>query len=218
MPMQRRRLFLLPGVLGLSLSVGACKEDPPTPKLFQEDGVWSVVNYDLTGSGDLKEIDTMNRRDAFMLHFDATEQVVTTASCVEDATDTPASSTCLLTPTTTEWLCQCFGYDFVRDEMLWREFDAGDIPPDVSLADLDDPGGGMASGTDGGGGDGDDTLISLAEIPDVSSTYNFRPLPEGVFGSDGESSRYIFEARAASLFDRVFDDPDGRPGCEPCIP
>ncbi len=214
--------FVVLGALGLILSAGACKEDPPTPKLFDEEGAWSVVQYALDG-GELREIDNNNRADAFMLSFDPANRVVTTAACVGPEGDDPSDSTCLLTPNETEWACSCFAYDFVDQQMLWREFEAGDIPPDVSLSDSEmsaDQGGGSGSGTGGGGGGDDeskDTLINVAEIPDVNSTFNYRPLPLDVFGSDGETSRFIFQARAPSIFDRAFDDPDGRSPCEPCF-
>lgn len=215
------------GALGLCLTAGACKEDPPTPKLFDETGVWSVIDYDLEGSGILNPILNSNRRDAFMLSFDPVEKVVTTASCVESATNsnTPDNSPCLVSPSTTEWQCRCFSYDFVREEMLWREFNAGDIPPIVSLSDSETPmgeEGGGESGSGSGGGDGgepsDDLLVYVAEIMDISSTFNFRPLPEDLFGSNGESSRFVLQSRAGSVFDKVYDDPEGRAACSPCVP
>lgn len=209
-----RPSFLVLGALGLSLT-GACKEDPPTPKLFAEDGAWSVISYDLVGNGNQIEVNDANRRDAFMLSFDSAERVVTTAACVASESDTVADSLCLLDPSNTYWDCRCFAYDFVREEMLWREFNAGDIPPDVSLSETEDPAGGTSGG--GGGGEGD-TLITVAEITDVNSTYNFRPLPEGVFGSDGMTSRFVLRQRSPAVFARAYEDPDGRPGCSPCVP
>lgn len=209
-----RPSVLVLGALGLALT-GACKDDPPTPKLFEEEGAWSVIRYDLDGTTGLVDINNANRRDAFMLSFDSHIRVVTTAACVEREGDTVADSSCLLNPSDTFWDCQCFAYDYVNDEMLWREFNPGDIPPDVSLAAADEPGDGT---TGGGGGGGDDTLITLSEIPDINSTYNFRPLPDGVFGSDGVVSRFIFQKRSPSVFGRAYEDPDGRPGCEPCVP
>jgi len=210
------------GALGLCVTLGACKDDPPTPKLFDETGVWSVIQYDLEGTGSLKEIRLANRRDAFMLEFDPSEKVVTAAACVEPGSETPDDSPCLNSPSTTEWRCRCFAYDFVNDEMLWSEFNAGDIPPDVSLGAADEP---MAeeeggSGTDDGGDEepSDETLISVAEIMDVSATYNFRPLPMDLFGSASSTSRFILQSRTPSVFDRVYDDPDDRGTCEPCVP
>ncbi len=215
MPMPYRPSLLVLGALGLCVT-GACQGDPPPPKLFQEEGAWSVVSYDLEGSGSQQDVNDSNRRDAFMLSFDSSERVVTAAACIEQEGDTVADSPCLLSAETTYWDCRCFSYAFEREQMLWREFNAGDIPPKVSLSDADDPpAGGSSSGGGGGGGDGD-TLVIVAEIPDVSSTYNFRPLPTDVFGSDGESSRFVFQKKAGSVFDRVFEDPEGRAPCSPC--
>ncbi|MCA9653088.1 MAG: hypothetical protein KC501_24450 [Myxococcales bacterium] len=208
------------GALASSLLAGGCNDDPPPSKLFDESGAWSVIKYDIDGSGDLNDVDVNNRRDAFMLHFDNAERVVTTAACVENENETPANSTCLLTPTTTQWICRCFGYAFKDDRMLWREFEPGDVPPTLGVDDIDAPAADGMADTDTGGGmaAGDDTLIILGEIMDINSTYNYRPLPTGVFGSNGEDSRFVLQARAGSVFDRAYDDPDGRPSCEPCVP
>lgn len=201
-----RSLGILGLALGLCAPLAACGDDPGPGKLFEEEGVWSVITYDLDGSGELRDIDTMNRRDAFMLSFDTDNQVVTTASCVETENDTPASSTCLLTPDTTQWLCQCYAYDFEDNQMLWSEFDAGDIPPEVDLSTVDPENPDTELGTQ----------ITVAEIPDINSTYNFLPLPMGLFGSNGTNSRYIFQRRAASVFERAYTD-ERRPTCEPCL-
>jgi hypothetical protein len=218
MSMPRRSTLLVLAALGLGLTAGGCKDDPPPPKLFQEAGTWSVVVYDLEGTGIQNDIDVMTRRDSFLLQFDTAEKVVTSAACVETDADTVADSLCLINPDDTHWSCRCFAYDFVEEQQLWREFNAGDVPPVVKLSDMDDPnaeGGGTA--TDGGGGEGTgDTIVQVSEIMDVNSTYNFRPLPEGVFGSNGTSSRFVMQKRANSLFDKVFDDPEDRAPCTPC--
>lgn len=217
MPMPRRSSLFVLAALGLGLTAGACKDDPPTPKLFQEQGTWSVIRYDLDGA-ELREVDTMTRRDAFMLQFDAAEKVVTAAACIENEGDDVSSSLCLINPLDTRWDCRCFSYDFVREEQLWREFNPGDIPPEVSLANAEDePDGGSGSGSAGGGGGGEDTLVNVSEVMDVNSTFNFRPLPEGVFGSDGVVSRFVMQKRADTLFEKVFEDPEGRAPCTPCI-
>ena len=223
MSMPRRSTLLVLTALGLGLAAGGCKDDPPTPKLFQERGTWSVVTYDLEGTGTQQDIDVMSRRDSFLIQFDTAEKVVTTAACVETDADTVADSLCLINPDDTHWSCRCFGYDFVRDQQLWREFTAGDVPPVVKLSDMDDPnadGGGGDTGTSSGGGGGGggtgDTIVQVSEIEDVNSTFNFRPLPEDVFGSNGTSSRFVMQKRADSLFDKVFEDPEGRPPCTPC--
>jgi hypothetical protein len=218
MPMPYRPTFLVLGALGLCLT-GACKEDPPTPKLFDEEGVWSVINYAIDESGNT-DINEDLRGDAFMLSFDSSERVVTSAACLENEGDTVVDSPCLTSPSTTYWDCRCFGYDFEREEMLWREFNAGDTPPVVKLSEAGDPPASGETGTsgDGGGGGDGDTLVRLSGMEGVASTYTFLPLPTDLFGSDGMSSRFVFRKRAALLFDRAFEDPDGRPGCTPCVP
>lgn len=213
------------GTLGLCLTAGACKEEPaPTPKLFEEAGTWSVIRYDLEGTGELTDINENNRENAFMLSFDPMESVVTGASCVEPGSGiTPSNSPCLISPNTTEWQCRCFAYDFVRDQMLWREFNVGDPPPEVSLDPNNEPMGGSGGGSGGeGGGEGDggvgeDVMISVFEIEGISATFNFLPLPLDLFASNGENSRYILQARAPSIFDIVYEDPE-RPPCSPCVP
>ena len=72
------------------------------------------------------------------------------------------------------------------------------------------------SGSGTGAGGGSDSYITISEIPE-SDKYNFQPLPEGVFGSDGQVSRFEFVKRATSVFDsRVYTDVEF--ACEPCIP
>lgn len=214
------------GALGLCLTAGACNEEQPTPKLFDETGTWSVISYDLEGSGQLTDINNDRRRDAFMLSFDPVAKVVTSAACIEPDNNniTPANSPCTVSASTTEWECRCFGYDFVREQMLWREFNVGDLPPEVTIGGDNEPmeGGGADSGTGGGGSggpaaSGEDVFINVAEIEDVASTFNFRPLPLDLFGSNGESSRYIMQARAPSVFTLALEDTE-RPTCMPCVP
>lgn len=226
---------LLP-LLGAIALLSACDKEEETPKLFDEAGAWTLIRYDLEGEGNLRDVDSMNRKDAFMLKFDVENSVVQTAACIDQdgGSVTPSDSPCLLTPTDTEWVCSCFSYAFEVDKMKWREFDAGKTPPIVSFDDGGDTppaAGDDAAGTGGTGGTGDggdgggetgpapgsDFIITVADVADVSATYTFLPLPTGIFGSNGSSSRYIFQARAPSLFDRAFEDVDGRATCEPCI-
>jgi hypothetical protein len=76
-------------------------------------------------------------------------------------------------------------------------------------------GGGGDEGTSGGGASAD-SYITIALIPN-SDKYNFQPLPEGVFGSDGQASRYEMVKRATSQFDNfVYTDEEF--ACTPCVP
>ena len=69
MPM-RRALIL---VTVAALAAGGCKDDPPPSKLFEEDGVWSVITYDLEGNVIQLDADTV-----------ATGPLDEVAACVRD--------------------------------------------------------------------------------------------------------------------------------------
>ena len=203
-------------VLGTLMLGSACKKEEEVPTLFDEDGVWSLVRHDALATGLIADVDTMTRRDAFLLRYHADSNVVETAMCGETATDTPADSICLISANATWQFCNCFGYAFERSQQIWQEFQAGDMPPDVSFDESSDEADGAsatATGTDGAtGGDpppGDATTINLAEVQQVADTYQYRPLPMGIFGSDGLASAYVFQQKAPQLWDMV--------ECAPCI-
>lgn len=227
---------------GMSLVASGCKEEEPIPKLFEEDGVWALINFDAEGDGNAVDV-TGNRLDigggtaAFMLKFTEAMKVVQTAACVFPGTSAdpdpllnPGNTPCGMFDDDTEWECHCYGYAFEREEMKWVEFTAGDTPPMVSLEDSMPAADGtaMTSSGSGTGGDDDDdddtggggvdgeTIITLSEVPSVNFTYHFRPLPDGVWGSNGTTSLYRMQARVNSAFNTVDDDPM-RQSCTPCI-
>jgi hypothetical protein len=213
-------------VLGAAIvAAPACKADPGPGKLFEEDGTYELVSYDLEGSGYM-DVRVQTGDEAFLLKLDSSQRVAQTAMCAENETDDPGTSQCrLASGTDSFWFCQCFAYAFQRDQMQWRQFQAGDTPPKVEFDAEGGGGPGPSDDTATGGGGGEtsvdpagDTIIMLAEIPGVQGEYEFAPLPIGVFGSDGLVSRFQFQQRAPSLFDQVFEDPDGRTPCQPCVP
>ena len=223
--------MLLPHVRAITLTgalvgLAACPSEGPPPPLFNEDGVWSLVEYDI-GDG-LDELPAP-RKDAFLLKFNHAKKVVTTAACTSEENNarTPADSPCRLTPTTTEWTCRCFAYAFQEEIMQWQEFPPGSamppkvtFDPDLSNAGQVDAGGesgGSGSGSGGGGEGGAITVITTSEIPDTMDTFDFRPLPPMVFGAD-LTSHFIFEQRAVTLFDQAYMDDEGRKAyCQPCL-
>ncbi len=215
-------------VLFLAIAATACGDEEAPSKLFDEDGAWAVIQYDL--GENVEEIDPQTREDAFMLSFDNANRVVTAASCVGLDSDgmpdavTPEDSPCRLLPQDTAWQCRCFAYAFRDDVMQFQEFAAGSMPPRLAFDPLLDPGevggddSGGGSGSGGGGGDGGVAALRVVPIPDRKSTYDFRPLPAGVFGGDGVANHFILKARSNSIFDEVYMDPDGRDSCMRCVP
>lgn len=193
-------------LMGALLGPAGCKDETPT--LFNESGVWQMLNFDI-GRG-LMKVDEDFRRQAMLLKFKSDMGIVQSAFCAETESQTAADSTCRIAVELTAWHCHCYAYVFEHDQMAWREFEAGEPRPSVSLADAED--------------EDDVWLIDVLEHETTRETFQFSPLPEGLFGSDGSSSRFIFQRKASSLYNQVLfedqqtdDDPDARrPVCEPC--
>jgi hypothetical protein len=202
--------FLSLAALVLGQAAG-CSEDEGIPKLVEENGVWSLQSYDIAGEGSMRNIDTMTRGDAFLLEFDSSINVVTAAWCGLDESDTPNNSTCRLQPDAANWYCRCFGYAYEGSRMRWAEFQAGGTPPAVTLGGVQPMPTGESEGETGdeGAPSGEGGEMILSAVAAQASTYDFSPLPEGVFASDGESSRYRMQQKAPRLFDEV--------SCTPCV-
>lgn len=211
------RTFGLGLVMASLLGVTGCKEE--TPRLFNEDGVWQMLEFDIGGG--LKDVDEDFRKQAMLLKFRSDIGVVQSAFCAEDERQTAADSTCRIAVDLTAWHCHCYAYAFEDELMAWREFEAGEPRPSVSLegsGDTDED-----NGEDGESANGT-WIIDVQERATTRDTFLFSPLPEGLFGSDGEMSRFTFQRKAGSLFNQVLDeeaqsddDPNAtRPVCEPC--
>lgn len=204
-----------------ALLTAACSEDPGPGTLFDEEGTWALTSYTLTGSG-IVSVETSRSR-SFLLNFDKANNVVQTAMCATDPLEDPDNASCSASGGA-EWFCSCYGYDFEENVMAWQEFQPGNMPPIVKVGESTPAGGGGGdTDTDGGSG-GDEPVpaggvheLNLTEFADIADTYDFTSLPAGIFGSDGAVSKFVFVRRATNLFDRVLDDPDGRPSCQPCI-
>ena len=227
------RTLIQGALIATALSTTGCKDDPGPGKLFDEDGAWELSTFALEGSG--TEAITMSRRGDFLMKFDEENGVVQTAMCSNDDVDDPTNSECEGF-TDSMWICQCFAYDFVEDQMAWLAFEAGSTPPMVKVGEIETPdagdaeaGSGGDTDTDGAGSDGGEAdaggeeappsgihQFSVAEVAGSAATFDFTPLPAGVFGSDGLVSKYTFVKKAPSAFDRALEDTE-RPTCTPCI-
>lgn len=205
-------------MLSMAAALAGCPKDEPG-KLFEEEGVWSLLRYD-TGDG-LQELNPSTAKDAFLLKFETGPKVVTAAACGSETDNVPGESTCRQNHSSTFWTCRCFAYAYEEEVMQWREFTAGEPPPSVDFMQPTAAEGGGGDETATGGGGGDD-YITLSTVGTSSETYGFTPLPMGVFGSDGTASRYEFVQRAGSVFEgpamndnAPLIDPQGM--CTPCV-
>lgn len=219
------RTLIHGALIATALSTAACADDPGPGKLFEEDGVWELDTFALSGSG-LEQIADF-RGGEFLMRFDKENGVVQTAMCANNERATPTNSECEGV-SDSQWFCRCFAYDFVEDEMAWLEFEAGATPPEVKVSDLeqgdaagDDEASDGDTDTDGAGEDDEAPAggihpLNVAEIAGSAATFDFTPLPAQVFGSDGTSSKFTFVKKAGSVYDVVLDDPE-RPSCQPCI-
>lgn len=219
------RSLISSALVAAALSVTGCADDPGPGKLFDEDGVFELTRFALGGSG-LEEV-SGTKAKTFFLKFDETAGVVQTAMCSNDDIDDPTNSECSGF-TDSMWICQCFGYGFEEDQMAWQEFEAGGTIPIVKVGQEEveeDPAEGDTD-TDGGSGGGEAGgdepapagaihQFTVAESAGEAATFDFTPLPAGVFGSDGLVSKFVFQKKAGSLFDPVLDN-DERPVCLPC--
>ena len=171
-----------------ALSTTACADDPGPGKLFEEDGVFELKRFALSGSG-LEEV-SGTKAKTFFLKFDNEARVVQTAMCSNDDIDDPTNGECNGF-TDSQWFCQCFGYGFEEDQMAWQPFEAGGTPPVVKVGQTEveeeDPTAGDTDtdgGSDGGEADGGDEpapaggihQFTVAESAGEAATFDFTPL------------------------------------------
>lgn len=192
---------LLP-LLALPVVLGSCQEEVNT--LFDEEGVWSMIEVDLSGDGLSEVIDT--RENGYMLWFQPSkkgEGIVAAAACVDEGGNaSPESSFCHLDGGST-WQCKCFAYEFEDSSMRWLEYEPGSAPP----SDVPDIVGG--GDTDGTG----PTLVSLAAVEGKAFTYIFQPLPNGLFQAT-ESSTFVFQQKSTTTWTNAPTPPASPPDCE----
>lgn len=195
----------------LLLGFAGCK-DEGVKTLFDEGGVWAVIQFDLqdTGLNDVSD----NRKSGFMLNFHKKEGVVEAASCQDDSGSTSINSSLCHSDPNAVYVCNCFAYEFEESIMTWVEYDAGSSIPDIP----DDPGGGggggSGSGTGGGGADGV-TQILAGEVEGVASNKSLSPLPVGLFGSRADiDSRFVIQQKSPVIWDNPPENnPSEPPNC-----
>lgn len=194
-----RARFLLP--LALSslavLSLTGCPEEDT--RLFDETGVWALEQFALEGTG-FQSID-QSRVNRFLLRFSPDEGVVAAANCHnEGASMGVTDSTCDLSAATSTWACRCFAYSFDESRMVWQEFAPGEDPPPIGDPAVEDSG----------------AHEIMLEATSAQRTYQFGSLPDGLFESDGQTSKHVFQIKATSIWDNMDVNGDGNPDLEGC--
>ena len=193
-----------------TLSLTGCPEEDT--RLFDETGVWTLEKYTLDGSP-FKDVD-QNRKNRFLLRFKPgdgvgeNEGVLAASACHEQGTTVDVDSSTCLNAGLSTWSCQCFAYTYDGDAMVWQEFDPGQPVPPV---------GSVASGETGGEeGGGEAHGLIVAGFENAASTYQFFSLPPGLFNSDGDLSKHVFQLKADKVWTETDLNGDEVPDLEAC--
>jgi hypothetical protein len=207
MPRLRHSFRVVSAVAALSAMTAllSCADEEKDTRLFEEDGVWLMMQYSLAGAAS-ETIDPNSRENDIMMKFDSSNNTVATASCyVTDGgvvNDSLGDGGCKTNSSLAEWYCRCFAYTYGSNEMVWLEFDPGTERPEEIIDPDDgggDDGGTDTTGTGGGGGAGVGTKVFVDNVED-SQDKVFGPLPMGLWESDGTSSKYTFRQKADSIW------------------
>jgi len=201
------------GVLLAFAALTGCAEEDT--RLFDETGVWTLEKYTLDGSP-FKDID-QNRKNRFLLRFkpadgpgeeDEEQGVVAAAACHETGSDVDVDASTCVNAGLATWSCQCFTYTYEGSTMVWQEFEPNTSPPLI---------GAPTSGETGGDGDGGGAhTLTVAGFEGAAATYQFVSLPEGLFNSDGEISKHVFQLKAEKVWTEVDIDGDETPDLDAC--
>jgi hypothetical protein len=194
-------------------SLTSCKVEDT--RLFDETGVWTLEKFTIDGTP-YQDIN-QGRKNRFLLRFipntdvePPTGGIVAAAACHEMGSDIDVKGSTCVNAGLSTWSCQCFAYTYEESTMVWQEFTPGETPPVVGT-----PAAGDETG-DTGGAAGDAFEVSVSAFADSASTYLFDPLPAGLFNSDGDVSKHVFQIKADTVWTEVDINEDGVPDLEEC--
>jgi len=178
----------------LPILAAGCK-DEPIP-LFDEEGTWVLSLFALEDGDAIGGFGSSLRQDKYMIFYDKDAKIVATAACNDSMGEQGLKqSQCDLSKESGGYYCRCFNYEFDETLMTWTEFvpEGQPAPPAPTEEDLMNG----VTAPDAG------VRIQLEEYsPDTyNDTYRYRPLPFGVFDSNGLTSQYIFQSRSGAAFD-----------------
>jgi hypothetical protein len=192
-------------VLALVSLTGCPEEDT---RLFDETGVWTLERYSLDGTP-YQDIN-QGRKNRFLLRFKPADGVLAAAACHEEGFPVDVNSSSCTNATLATWSCQCFSYTYENSRMVWQEFAPGDTPPPV----------GAVGGGDGTGDTGDTENsaheVNVSAFGETSATYQFDTLPLGLFNSNGDISKHVFQIKADTIWTTVDVNNDAVLDLEQC--
>jgi hypothetical protein len=205
MPNARSSLPMFMFATAAVLALGGCPEEDT--RLFDETGVWTLDRYSLDGTP-YQEIN-QGRKNRFLLRFKPDDAVVAAAACHEQGFEVDVNSSSCTNAALSTWSCQCFSYTYEGSQMIWQEFAPGDTPPPVGAV-------GGGDGTDSGGTEGSAHAVNLSAFGETAATYQFDTLPLGLFNSDGELSKHVFQVKADTIWTMIDLNDDGMLDLEEC--
>jgi hypothetical protein len=171
--------------------------DGEDTRLFDETGVWALDRYSLDGTPH-QEIN-QGRKDRFLLRFGPDDAVVAAAACHEQGFEVDVNSSSCTNAALSTWSCQCFSYTYEGSQMIWQEFAPGDQPPPVGAV-----------------GNGGAHEVDLSAFGETAATYQLDSLPLGLFNSDGDLSKHVFQLVADTIWTTVDINDDGMLDLEQC--
>jgi len=172
-------------VAAIATLASGCKDDEPIP-LFDEQGTWFLKLFDIDGTG-LTNFDLAQRENQFLIHFDQESKIVASSGCLDSMGQTDITETLCDIDT---FQCRCFTYEFEETRMTWTEFTpkgktpVPDPPMESTAPKVGEP-----------------YTITVEAYPESGQTYRYSTLPYGLFNSDGETSRYVFQTFGDMAFE-----------------
>lgn len=179
---------LLITACALPVLAAGCKDDAPA-KLFDDSGTWVLRLFRVEDGDEIGGFSAASRVDRFMIHYDQENEVVAAATCRDSMGNTNLTESLCDLSGPAGYQCRCFDYDFTSNMMIWTEFapKGQTLPPEHKEEGVLQP--------------GEPFGIAIEEYMSISNAYRYRPLPYGLFNSDGQSSEYVFEERSETLID-----------------
>jgi hypothetical protein len=205
--MPHARVITTAAILAL-VTLSGCKEEDT--RLFDETGVWALEKYSLDGSP-FEDINQA-RKNRFLLRFMPNDPeigdggIVAAAACHEMGSSVDVTASSCTNAAYSQWSCQCFVYTYTGSKMVWQEFAPGETPPAVGT-----PGDGETDGMGSGAHE-----LTVSAFGETAATYLFDPLPLGLFNSDGDLSKHVFQIKADTLWTNVDVDADGTLDLDMC--